>query len=325
MEGSMQYKEDECPLCKSELYLNPTMKFIPAICGHKFCETCINRTFLTSSIIQCPICKTSLRRGNFLTKVDEDPELERELNVRRTILKEFNKRREDFKTLREYNDYLEEVEDLIYNLVNDIDIVATQDKIKKYRRENQAVIVLNQSKKADEDRLLQEQMKVEQEEYETRKRNYILEEQKRMQDLLKEKEDILDDWASGRTKKYTKTTADLKKASSRNRTSEPMNISISQPVETKPAKPSSYSYAPQPQQTPSIQLPVPQPSQQPPQIAQFVFPQPTKEFVPSSFHEDADLKLKQQAAIAGGWKEEYITKRAIEEAFNTLFITIPIG
>ena len=42
----------------------------------------------------------------------EDLTVEKEVTVRRRIAKEFNKRREDFSDLREYNDYLEEVEDI---------------------------------------------------------------------------------------------------------------------------------------------------------------------------------------------------------------------
>ena len=64
-----------------------------------------------------------------MQKMDEDPEFEKELGIRKSIMKEyvisytlycvlelirssFNKRREDFKTLREYNDYLEQAEDI---------------------------------------------------------------------------------------------------------------------------------------------------------------------------------------------------------------------
>ena len=38
--------------------------------------------------------------------------VEREVDVRRRIAKSYNKRREDFKSLRAYNDYLEDVEEI---------------------------------------------------------------------------------------------------------------------------------------------------------------------------------------------------------------------
>lgn len=37
--------------------------------------------------------------------------------------------------LRRYNDYLEELEDIIFNLANGIDVALMNDKIEQYRRE----------------------------------------------------------------------------------------------------------------------------------------------------------------------------------------------
>jgi len=81
----------------------------------------------------------------------------------------FNKRREDFPDLRSYNDYLQEVEDIskshpplsyphphhfskhtrqnaAFNLINDIDIPETQARVAAYRKENAALIELNQQR-----------------------------------------------------------------------------------------------------------------------------------------------------------------------------------
>jgi len=96
--------------------------------------------------------QTLSKQGSFLrgsTKESLDPEYKKDMNVRPYILEIYNKRREDFKDLRSYNDYLEEVEDIIYNLSNDIDRTITEQKIKKYREQNQEVIILNQSKRVE--------------------------------------------------------------------------------------------------------------------------------------------------------------------------------
>lgn len=45
-----------------------------------------------------------------------------------------------------YNDYLEEVEDIIFNLVNDTDVQAMNAKIEEYQRENMEQIQLNLEK-----------------------------------------------------------------------------------------------------------------------------------------------------------------------------------
>lgn len=55
----------------------------------------------------------------------------------------FNKRREDFPDLRSYNDYLEMVEDIMFNLINEINVPETEARIAAYRAENAALIQLN--------------------------------------------------------------------------------------------------------------------------------------------------------------------------------------
>jgi CDK-activating kinase assembly factor MAT1 len=115
--------DDRCPVCKSDKYLNPNLKFlVNPECYHKLycnsekgltnrCETCIDRIF-TLGPAPCPQCGRMLRKAKFRKQTFEDTLVEREVDVRRRITKLFNKRREDFKTLRAYNDYLEEVEDI---------------------------------------------------------------------------------------------------------------------------------------------------------------------------------------------------------------------
>lgn len=54
--------------------------------------------------------------------------------------KRYNKTGQDFDTLREYNDYLESVEDIIYNLVYQIDVDETNAKIAEYKQQNRTQI-----------------------------------------------------------------------------------------------------------------------------------------------------------------------------------------
>jgi len=53
----------------------------------------------------------------------------KEIMIRRRISNIFNKREDDFPSLKEYNDYLEEVEDMIFNLVTGVDVPAIEEKI----------------------------------------------------------------------------------------------------------------------------------------------------------------------------------------------------
>ncbi|PON99337.1 Cdk-activating kinase assembly factor [Trema orientale] len=82
----------------------------------------------------------------------------KEVSIRRRIASIFNKREEDFPSLREYNDYLEEVEDMkkkndfvaAFNLIEGIDVPAIEEKIAKYQEENSEQIMINRARKAEE-------------------------------------------------------------------------------------------------------------------------------------------------------------------------------
>ncbi|KAJ8456008.1 hypothetical protein OPV22_034924 [Ensete ventricosum] len=62
----------------------------------------------------------------------------------------YNKRDEDFPSRREYNDYLEEVEDMTYNLIEGIDVAAIEAEIAKHQEENADQIINARARKAEE-------------------------------------------------------------------------------------------------------------------------------------------------------------------------------
>ena len=81
----------------------------------------------------------------------------------------YNKTEDDFASLKDYNDYLEEIETLskflrtscypfpptllspsVYNLANNIDTEITKEKIELYKKENQANIIKNRQKLVSE-------------------------------------------------------------------------------------------------------------------------------------------------------------------------------
>ena len=72
--------------------------------------------------------------------------MDKEVDIRRRILKDFNKQEEDFESLREYNDYLEMVEDIIFNLTNNLEILETNKKIQQYKDDNKDNIMKNRSR-----------------------------------------------------------------------------------------------------------------------------------------------------------------------------------
>nr|CAG4641972.1 EOG090X0BPM [Eurycercus lamellatus] len=149
-----------CPKCKTTKYRNPSMVLMVNVCGHALCESCVELLFVKGSGA-CPECQTPLRRNNFRVQLFEDSAVDKEVDIRRRILKEYNKRQEDFPNLREYNDYLEEVETIIFNLVFDVDPASTNKAIDTYKRENKDVIQRNKNKASQEELELEELLEAE--------------------------------------------------------------------------------------------------------------------------------------------------------------------
>jgi len=158
--------DQACPKCKTTLYRNPQMKLLVNVCGHNLCESCVELLFAkgeTSTLASifaltyrlgsgsCPECGIPLRRTNFRFQLFEDASIDKEVDIRRRLLRDFNKKEEDFVTLREYNDYLEMVEDLIYNLSNNVDILETNKRIAAYKEQNKAFISKNRHRVTNEE------------------------------------------------------------------------------------------------------------------------------------------------------------------------------
>ena len=80
-------------------------------CYHKMCESCIDRLFSLGPAA-CPVCGQIVRKQQFSAQIFEDLSVEEEVNVRKRVAKLFTRKAEDFPSLRAYNDYLEEFEEL---------------------------------------------------------------------------------------------------------------------------------------------------------------------------------------------------------------------
>lgn len=71
--------------------------------------------------------------------------------MRQRVNKIFNKRSEDFETLEEYNNYLEEIENVVFNITNGIDVEKTEAKLHAYDQANRSQILANALRQREED------------------------------------------------------------------------------------------------------------------------------------------------------------------------------
>ena len=141
----------------------------------------------------CPQCDVPLRRNGFRVQLFEDAAVEKDMDIRRRILREFNKPEEEFDTLRQYNDYLEHVETIIFNLANGIDVLATNKLIEAYKRDNRESIVRNRARGRTEEDELDEILQLESELHEERTRDEQLRLQAEKRHKAQQKEALIDE------------------------------------------------------------------------------------------------------------------------------------
>lgn len=132
-----------CPICRTDRYLSPNMNFlINPECYHKICESCVDRIF-TLGPAPCPYpkCGKILRKVRFKKQVFDDIEIEREVDIRKRVNGIYNKTEEDFLTLSEYNEYLEQIENIVFSLTNKIDFEKTEADLVKYEADHKLEIL----------------------------------------------------------------------------------------------------------------------------------------------------------------------------------------
>jgi len=123
--------------------------------------------------------------------------VDKEVDIRRRILKDFNKQEEDFHSLREYNDYLEMVEDIIFNLTHNIDTLDTNKRIQHYKEENKSLIIKNRSKMSKDALELMDILTMEEKQQNQVKIEMKLLEEAERAVKVKNKEKLIDDLMFG--------------------------------------------------------------------------------------------------------------------------------
>lgn len=105
----------------------------------------------------------------------------------------FQPQEEDFATLEAFNTFLEDIEDIIFNLCNNIDILETNKRIEQYKKDNRDQIMKNKQRMGKEEMELEILLEQEKEIAEMRKKELeSLEEQSKKKKTL-EKEKLIDE------------------------------------------------------------------------------------------------------------------------------------
>ncbi|KAK5133851.1 hypothetical protein LTR08_007182 [Meristemomyces frigidus] len=188
-----------CPVCKSSRYLNSSLRFlVNPECYHKMCESCVDRIF-SHGPAQCPIpgCRRTLRKHRFREQTFEDIKVEREVDIRKRVQAVFNRREEEFESLRDYNDYLNDVEDITFNLVNHIDVEETNRRFEAYQSANEKEIQENAQLAQQEKQSFSALQKAERHQARERREAARREEEDERREVEDNRRDLLNRLASG--------------------------------------------------------------------------------------------------------------------------------
>ncbi|OJJ44528.1 hypothetical protein ASPZODRAFT_134606 [Penicilliopsis zonata CBS 506.65] len=163
------------------------------------CESCVDRIF-SSGPAPCPVagCHKTLRKAKFRKQTFEDIGVEREVDIRRRVMQILNRREEEFATKRAYDDFLEQREMIIANLVHGTDVAKTETDLQRYAQENLSSIRANQALEAQEATTFQERQTLEQEQARLRREAARQEYENERRELLAGREDVLSRLAAGR-------------------------------------------------------------------------------------------------------------------------------
>jgi hypothetical protein len=119
-------------------------------------------------------------------------DVQREVAKRGRILADFNKTEADFKSLKEYNDYLEEVEEIVFNALEGRDAEETAARISRYRQENADLIRRNRQRQHEEYMRLQQHILAEEEAHHSRWRDTLDALDRQKHEATNEDRDLID-------------------------------------------------------------------------------------------------------------------------------------
>merc|ERR1712137_215357 len=147
--------EDRCCSCRAEVSTRGGSVMMSTVCGHYWCTACYKTQFIKESRRPCPNCQQPTKKSQIIIKED-DSLVEREKDIRNDLIQTFNKKREQFSSEKEYNDFLEDFEEMVFDLLHNRNKQSITAKKLAYRTENASLIAEN-SKRDKEDTIQMEQ------------------------------------------------------------------------------------------------------------------------------------------------------------------------
>ncbi|SIO73441.1 CDK-activating kinase assembly factor MAT1 [Babesia microti strain RI] len=137
----------DCPVCLETVTpLCNKILLVSSQCGHFICDKCADTQLMNVGTNQCAICRTNVTRKSYTPYSVDNALYNSYYEVRRKINQIFNSTRANFANTPLYDAYLEQREDLIYELAEcetDAKRSKIEQQIRNYQRENARLIEEN--------------------------------------------------------------------------------------------------------------------------------------------------------------------------------------
>jgi CDK-activating kinase assembly factor MAT1 len=164
------------------------------------CTSCVDRLF-TSGPAPCPVagCHKTLRKKGFHTAFFGDLTIEREVDVRKRVGAVFNRHEHEFETLRHWNDYLEKVEKLVFDIVygTEADKKKAEQALKEYAESNRTEILENERVDREEDEEIKRKGRQDAQTLRIKRLAVAREEEEKRREVERTKQNALDALARG--------------------------------------------------------------------------------------------------------------------------------
>lgn len=119
-------------------------------CCHDFCTTCLARKFDVVGAFPCPHCGQDVAPRTLTEKSLSEHDALRHRDIRARVGKIRNKSSTEFLDIAEWDEYLAESEDLVWNLFTSQNVQETEAELKKYERDPKNELSLNESRRTSQ-------------------------------------------------------------------------------------------------------------------------------------------------------------------------------
>lgn len=239
--------------------------------------------------------------------------LQLETQVRKRVLKQFNKCKADFATAREYNDYLEMVEEIIENLLSNRDVRETQERIRAYAEHSRETTAANQGRRIEAERAAASRIAAEEKQREEVARKMREEEEAARAEVRRGKAELEKQLASDKPQAALKS---VKKEKRRQQPQPPPppppTVVVAAAAAKQPAGPQQTRYRPT---TSMFAAPV--------EVARIAtsVPQSVAAAVGRNTAAAESRRMSPEAEMAAGYDARSIQAKDLDEAFGSLWLS----